>query len=221
MSSAGPDQDGLAALHALADATGATPKAAPRMTPSPEPLPTGAPTTEGLARVVAALVPEGGIICDEAISFGGATGPAYDSAAPHRWIGLTGGAIGDGLSAGDGRGHRGRGRPAGDRHPGGRVGAVFRCRRCGRRRAKGCPARPSSSPTGAMRSCWGNMRASGANPGPTAMDMLDLDKPAIDWVQLANGFGVEAARTDTLEGLADLLRGSMLRSGPFLIELVI
>ena len=72
-----------------------------------------------------------------------------------------------------------------------------------------------------MHDLLGEYAGVGANPGPTAMDMLDIDKPTIDWVQLARGFGVEAARTDTLEGLADLLRTSTLREGPFLIELVI
>jgi acetolactate synthase-1/2/3 large subunit len=33
--------------------------------------------------------------------------------------------------------------------------------------------------------------------------------------------GVEAARTDTADGLADLLSSSLRRSGPFLIELLI
>ena len=41
----------------------------------------------------------------------------------------------------------------------------------------------------------------GANPGRTAMDMLDLGNPDIDWVQLANAMGVEAAQASTLEAL--------------------
>jgi hypothetical protein len=32
---------------------------------------------------------------------------------------------------------------------------------------------------------------------------------------------VEAARADTLEGFADLLRGAFTRKGPFLIELML
>ena len=53
----------------------------------------------------------------------------------------------------------------------------------------------------------------GADPGQTAMDMLDLGRPDLDWVKLANGMGVEAARTDTLEGCAELMRGSFGRQG--------
>ena len=61
----------------------------------------------------------------------------------------------------------------------------------------------------------------GANPGRTALDLFDLDRPALDWTHLAGAMGVEAARAETLEDLADLLGASNRRNGPFLIELVI
>ena len=61
----------------------------------------------------------------------------------------------------------------------------------------------------------------GANPGKVALEMMSLENPGIGWIRLANGFGVEAARADTLESFADLLRFSFRKSGPFLIELVI
>ena len=38
---------------------------------------------------------------------------------------------------------------------------------------------------------------------------------------VAGSMGVEAARTDSAEGFADLLADSLKRSGPFLIELLI
>ena len=53
------------------------------------------------------------------------------------------------------------------------------------------------------------------------MSMLDLGNPNLDWVKLANGMGVEAARATTLEACADLMKQSFQRSGPFLIELMI
>ncbi len=46
-------------------------------------------------------------------------------------------------------------------------------------------------------------------------EMLDLGRPDLDWVKLAEGMGVEAARTETLEGCAALMRGSFGRKGPF------
>jgi acetolactate synthase-1/2/3 large subunit len=53
----------------------------------------------------------------------------------------------------------------------------------------------------------------GANPGRTAMDMLDLGNPDIGWVGLANAMGVEAAQATTLDGLADLMKQSFSRKG--------
>ena len=58
-----------------------------------------------------------------------------------------------------------------------------------------------------------------ATPGPTAVHMMTLSDPAIDWTRLAEGQGIEAARAENCEQLADLLRTSFGRSGPFLIEL--
>jgi acetolactate synthase-1/2/3 large subunit len=67
----------------------------------------------------------------------------------------------------------------------------------------------------------GEYRAVGADPGRTALAMMDLGDPGLDWVRLAGGMGVEAARAGTLEACADLLAGSFARPGPFLVELVV
>ena len=67
----------------------------------------------------------------------------------------------------------------------------------------------------------GEYRGVGANPGRTALDMMDLGNPDIGWVKLANGMGVEAAQATTLEAFGDLLAQSCARPAPFLIELVV
>ena len=59
----------------------------------------------------------------------------------------------------------------------------------------------------------------GAAPGPTATDLFALDRPALDWIAMAKSMGVDAARAQTLDALADLLRHSFSTQGPFLIEL--
>ena len=61
----------------------------------------------------------------------------------------------------------------------------------------------------------------GAVPGPTALGMLDLGRPSLDWVGLARGMGVEAARAESMEACADLMRASFASTGPFLIDLAI
>ena len=53
------------------------------------------------------------------------------------------------------------------------------------------------------------------------MGMLDLGTPPLDWVKLANGMGVDAARATNMEACADLLTQSFRRGDPFLIELMI
>jgi acetolactate synthase-1/2/3 large subunit len=53
------------------------------------------------------------------------------------------------------------------------------------------------------------------------MRMLDLGNPDLDWVKLAQGMGVEAARAITLEQCADLAKQSFRQDGPFLIELMV
>ena len=60
-------------------------------------MPRGAPTPEGLAQVVAAVMPEGAIVSDESVSFGRNFYRGTHAAAPHDWLHLAGGAIGDGL----------------------------------------------------------------------------------------------------------------------------
>jgi acetolactate synthase-1/2/3 large subunit len=58
----------------------------------------------------------------------------------------------------------------------------------------------------------------GANPGRKAIDMLTLDEPAVDWVSLARGFGVEAVRAGDLPAFLAALRAGLSRKGPFLVE---
>jgi acetolactate synthase-1/2/3 large subunit len=53
------------------------------------------------------------------------------------------------------------------------------------------------------------------------MRMPDLGDPALDWVHLARGMGVEAARAETMEQCADLMANSFRQPGPFLIELMV
>ena len=51
--------------------------------------------------------------------------------------------------------------------------------------------------------------------------VINLGNPVLDWLALAAGMGVEAAKAEDLETLGDLLASSFRKTGPFLIELVI
>ncbi len=68
----------------------------------------------------------------------------------------------------------------------------------------------------------GEMRNVGVNDfGRNAKRMLNLDEPALDWVSMARGMGVEAARVATAEEFVRAFRGALSRKGPFLIEALI
>jgi acetolactate synthase I/II/III large subunit len=67
----------------------------------------------------------------------------------------------------------------------------------------------------------GELAGVGANPGRTALEMLDIGNPDLDFVRLAAGMGVEGARAESMDAFNDLFVQSNRRSGPFVIELVI
>ncbi len=49
--------------------------------------------------------------------------------------------------------------------------------------------------------------------GAKAMSLFDLDNPALDWVALAHGMGVEAVRVETVRAFDDALRVGAGRAG--------
>jgi acetolactate synthase-1/2/3 large subunit len=65
---------------------------------------------------------------------------------------------------------------------------------------------------------YGELRATGVEPGPASDTLFDLSRPDLDWVALARGMGLEGVRVETLEGFADLFRSACGHRGPFLIE---
>jgi acetolactate synthase-1/2/3 large subunit len=67
----------------------------------------------------------------------------------------------------------------------------------------------------------GELANVGANPGRTALEMMDLGNPDLNWAGMAQSMGVEAARAETADAFADLLASALGRKGPFLIELLI
>jgi len=59
------------------------------------------------------------------------------------------------------------------------------------------------------------------NPGRRALDMLEIGRPDLDWVGLARGMGVPAARAETLDELGRLIGAGLASGGPSLVELVV
>ena len=213
-----PEQDGPDALAQLADALGA--REAPLFGQEPpEGAAHGAVTSEAVAQTIASLLPEDAIIVDESVTFGRAFYPGTASAAPHDWLQLTGGAIGAGLPLATGAAIGAPGRRVVTLEADG--SAMYTVQ------ALWTQARERLDVTTVILSnrqyaiLLGEYRNVGANPGRTALDMLDLGNPDLDWIAIAAGMGVEAARAETMETFADLFEQANSRPGPFLIELVI
>ncbi len=61
----------------------------------------------------------------------------------------------------------------------------------------------------------------GAEPGPKAKEMLDLHRPDIDFVAIAQGLGVPASRAETAEDFTSQLERSLAEPGPSLIEAIV
>lgn len=218
-----PEQSAEIALQALVDELGAPDVTMPDNGPKPD-VPRGAPTPELLATTVAAVLPENAVIVDESVSYGRGFFKNTHCAAPHDWLQIMGGAIGAGIPLA--------------------VGAAIGLRAMGRSDRRVLALQADGSAMYTVQGLWTQAReklpvttvilsnrkyqiligeyfAVGANPGRTAMDMLDLGNPNLDWLRIAQGLGVEAASATTLEECADLMSQSFRRPGPFLIELSI
>ncbi|MGA7989578.1 MAG: acetolactate synthase large subunit [Candidatus Dormiibacterota bacterium] len=216
---AGGSDDVAAALTALAEAVDAGPDVAATTTMRPS-RPEGSLGAESIARAIGSLLPEGAIVSDEA-NTSGTFLPGFTAAAPHHdWLTLTGGSIGQGLPVA--------------------VGAAVACPD---RQVLALEADGSALYT--MQSLWTMAREQldvttvifsnrryailrmelarvGATAsGERAMRMLDIAPPEIDFVAIANGFGVPASRPDTAEGFAAALERAFAEPGPHLIEAVV
>ncbi len=212
-----PGEDCAGALAALATVLHAD-KAEPQLQRAGRPpLPNGDITLAGLAAVVGALLPPHAVVVDELITSGRGMMAATRGAPPHDWLVNTGGSIGIGMPMA--------------------VGAAI-----------ACPDRPvlclsaDGSAMYTLQALWtaareslkittivfanrayailkGELAGLGVNPGPRALDMLEIGRPDIDWASLARSLGMAARRVATLEEFAIALRRGFESAEPNLIEI--
>ncbi|MDA8051482.1 MAG: acetolactate synthase large subunit [Rhodospirillales bacterium] len=213
------DQDIVEALARLADELGAPAVPLPNGAAARPAPAKGAPTPEAVAQTLSALLPEQAVVVDESVSFGRTIFADCAVAAPHDWLQITGGAIGDGLPLATGAavGAPGR-RVIGLQADGSAMYTVQALWTQARERLDITTILISNRKYAILLHELANV---GANPGRTALDMLDLSNPDLDWLRIAGGLGVEGARAETMERFADLFSQSLSRRGPFLIELVV
>ena len=214
-----PEQDAPAALEALADAlaapTGVT--AAPDLE-RPD-LPRGALTAAAAGQAIAALAPDDAIIVDEAATSGLPFFVNASGAFRHTYLALTGGAIGQGLPCATGAAVACPERKVISFQADG--GAMYTLQ------ALWTQARESLNVTTLIcnnRSyrilqieLW---RAGVKEPGPRALALTELDRPGLEWVQLARGMGVPGVRVESAEALVKALKRALADRGPRLIEMM-
>ncbi len=181
-----PEQDPMDALGQLAEELGAPAASIPDAGPRPGPA-RGALTPESFAQTLAALLPEDAVIADEAVTFGRGFFPATFAAAPHDWLQVTGGAIGGGMPLATGAAVGAPGRRVVNLQADG--SAMYTIQ------ALWTQAREKLDVTTIIFSnrkyqiLIGELANVGANPGRTAMDMLDLGSPDLDFTGLAREHG--------------------------------
>jgi acetolactate synthase-1/2/3 large subunit len=219
------DENGTEALQALVEECGAgspAPRAQGALRPGlPNQLPVGAALTpETIGLVLAAEMPDGSIVSDEMISVGEAILRNLAGARPYDHLPVTGGSIGQGLPVA--------------------VGAAVACPD---RKVIALEADGSAMYT--LQALWTmarekldvvvvilangryrileieTRRTRAGEIGPRANDMMDLTRPELDWVKLADGQGVPAGRATTGGEFIALFRDAMKQSGPRLIEAVL
>jgi acetolactate synthase I/II/III large subunit len=209
-----------AALAALADdiAPGTTAAVAALSRPQ---LPTGALTAVSVADVVGALMPENAIVVDESNTSSVPLTAATAGAPAHDWLTLTGGAIGYGIPAAVGAAVAAPDRPVLCLESDG--SAMYTISGLWTQARENLDVTTVIYNNGAYDILRLELQrvGAGATPGPKALDLLDISRPTMDFVKIAEGMGVPARRASTAEEFADALRVAFAEPGPHLVEAVV
>src|SRR5882672_8160804 len=215
-----PEDDLTLTLAALAEAVGAKKSQAPRQAATRPDLPTGAITLDSIAAALGALLPENAVVCDESVTTGRGFFPLTRGAPPHDWLQITGGAIGLGIPLATGAAVAAPDRKVINLEADG--SGMYTLQALWTQARERLDVLTVIWANRSYAILRGELAAVGArNPGRKALDMLSLDNPALDWVSLAKGLGVEGKRVTTIDAFADAFRAGLKIRGPFLIEVVI
>ena len=213
-------ENGIDALEQLAAALGAE-----QLKPRLQSLQRHAEPDEGalcavaIGAIVANQLPADSIVIDEAVTSGVPVTRSTATAAAHDWLEVCGGSIGGGMPIATGA-------------------------------AVACPDRKvinlqaDGSGMYSLQALWTQAREQlnvttiiyanssyailkhelenvQATSGRVALDMMELDRPTLDWVSMSTGMGVKATRATTVNEFRDALSEALAYNGPFLIEAVI
>jgi acetolactate synthase I/II/III large subunit len=174
--------------------------------------------TVGVA--LAALMPEGAIVMDEAATTGLPFFMASQGAPRHTYLSLTGGAIGQGLPCAAG---------AAVACPGRRViafqadgSAMYTLQALWTQARERLNVTTLLCNNRSYRILQVELHRAGVTePGRKARSLTELSNPDLDWVRLARAMGVPAIRVETAETLTENLRRAFAEPGPQLIEMML
>ena len=212
-----PQEDTVGALVALAEALDArAPGTAVRRVIADLPA-DAALTPDSMGAVIARLMPEDAIVCDDSITAGPGLQRHLPYGAAHDWLALTGGAIGDAMPMA-----MGAGLAAPDRKViavSGDGSAVYSLPALWSMAHEKLDVVTIVCANRTYNILHIELKRVGAlNPGPKALGMFDMHDPYLDFVKMAQGMGVEASRATTVREFTAQFGDAMERRGPRLIE---
>lgn len=173
-----------------------------------------------IGQVISNELPENAIVCDEGATCGLAIYLLTEQAAPHEWLTLTGGAIGQGLPLA--------------------LGAALACPG---RKVVALEADGSAMYT--IQALWSMAReqadvtvvllnnrsyailnielarVGAGDPNAKTLSMLDLSNPDMSYASIARGLGVRASQARSSAEFAAQFREAMRTPGPCLIEAIV
>ena len=214
------DEDSVHALKWLADEVGANGHDAVVQQPFRPEVPHGALTKESIAAVLGAHIPENAIVADESVTTGRGFFKLTAGAPPHCWMNNMGGSIGLGMPLATGAAVA-----APDRKVlclSGDGSAMYTPQSLWTQAREGLDVTTIIFANRDYEILKGELSRVGAsNPGPKALDMLTLDRPDLNFVEMASSMGVDGARVETAQDFSKALAAGIATDGPYLVEVVI
>jgi acetolactate synthase I/II/III large subunit len=210
-------ENSVAALEALSDALGATPRDVKPQQLAELIRPTGALTHASIAQAIALAIPENAIIIDESLTTGRGFFPPTAAAAPHDWLQNMGGSIGFSTPIAIGAAVA-----CPDRKVICMVGdgsAMYTLQSLWTQAREGLNVLTIVFANRIYQILRGEFDGVGAGePGQRALDMLKIDRPTLDFVSLAKGMGVPGRAVTNVDEFNKALAEGVAEKGPRLIE---
>jgi acetolactate synthase I/II/III large subunit len=210
-------ENSVAALEALANALHATAKdVKPQQLPELV-KPTGALNHATIAQAIACAIPDNAIMVDESVTTGRGFFPPTAAAAPHDWLQNMGGSIGFSTPVATGAAVA-----CPDRKVICMVGdgsAMYTIQSLWTQAREGLNVVTIVFANRIYQILRGEFDGVGAGePGKRAQDMLKIDRPTLDFVELARGMGVPGRAVTTADEFNKALAEAVAEPGPRLIE---